>query len=261
MKRIAKTDHPYFISRSVINLEASISTGTVVVAAGGTWAQGSSPTIAAWTSANTVGRCIAMDGEEYHYDIAAWESAGTGGVVAFDHSAKWLNAALNGGDYVIYTDTYDLPSDFRTMGKIMEPSLLAQIQWIPSVSDWYYIKMQNHGLTGPPQWGCLANGKLYLWPYPTTLQVLSFPYFRWPTTMSSDTDTMDFDDNQIEVVYRAIELELAIERKRGVKDARAAFRESLQDIMKSAASAHSTFQLGSAGIEEKVIIVQVGNDS
>ena len=245
MRRIAKTDHPYFSSRGVINLEAPITSGSVTVAEGGTWASASA---ANWTSGTTVGRSMIIDAEEYHYGIASWTSAVAGEKVTFAGGAKWLNDANTTASYVIYTDVYDLPSDFRSLGKIIKASELAAVKWLPSISDWYRLKMKWHSMTGRPVWGCLANGKIWLWPYPDAdeIEVLSFPYFRWPTEMTADADLMDFDDNQIELVYRAIEVEISIERGKGRSEAKEEFDECLREML-GAVVEHETFVLGGAG--------------
>lgn len=242
MKRIAKTDHPYFSSRGVINLVAPITSGTVSVNKGATTVSGSSTS---WTSATTIGRSMIIDAEEYHFGISSFASAAT---ITFANSAKWLNASVTGKEYTIYKDVYDLPSDFRSLGKIMKASELAAVKWLPSISDWYRLKMKWHSMTGRPVWGCLANGKIWLWPHPDAdeIEVLSFPYFRWPTTMSSDSDQMDFDDNQIELVYRAIEVEIAIERGKGRTTAKEEFDECLREML-GAVVEHETFVLGGAG--------------
>jgi hypothetical protein len=260
MKRIAKTDHPYFISRGVINTFDPITSGTIAVANGST--SGTITSGPVWASATAVACSIIIDGEEYHYDIDTYTSTAVKGVehITFGNSAKWVNDAVTSATFTVYQDIYDLPSGFRTMGKIMEPSALYDVTWVPSVSAWYQLKVLNHSLTGNPRWGCFANGQLRLWPYSETPQVLSFPYYRWPTTMSSDSDTMDFDDNQIELVYRAIELEVGIERNKDVSGKKAEFNECLREMLAAARGAHEIFEIGGGMPAVRPFEYTIGDD-
>lgn len=260
MARIAKSDHPYFISRGTVNTVEPITSGTIAVVKGLTSATiTSSPSL---VSATAIVRSIIIDGEEYHYDIATYTSTASTGVekIVFGNSAKWLNDDESAATFKVYQDIYDLPSDYRTMGRIQEPSNLYDIEWLPSPSEWYRQKLLNHSLTGDPLWGCLANGQLRIWPFSETAQVLSFPYYRWPTTMSADANTMDFDDNQIELVYRAIELELAIERDKDVDSKEARYNACLRDMMSAATSAHELFQIGGPGPEIVTLGYTIGDD-
>jgi len=240
LRRIAERDHPHFIKQGYINLVAAYSSGTVAVSEGGTTVSGTSCT---WSSAME-GRYMKIEDEQVHFLLSTWASAAG---FTFDGGAKWLNDAETAGEYVIYKDTYDLPTDFRTAGDLMEKTQLRGVTWLNDESEWYRKKMENYALTGAPQWACLAGDKLKLWPYETDLSVISFLYYYWPEDLSADDDPMDFPDNQIDLVRAAIRLEVAIERGKGAADAEAAFEKKQFQIEGAATNPHATFAIGGGG--------------
>lgn len=241
MRRIAERDHPYFITQGYINLVAPYSSGTCAVEDGGTTVSVATGT---WATAME-GRFIKIDDERVHYKLSSWDGTG----FTFDGGAKWLNDDEATAGYVIYKDTYDLPSDFRCTDKVMEKRLLRQVEWLNDEGDWFEKKMMNAGMTGPPRWACLANGKIMFWPYETDISVLPFLYYRWPTEMSADDGTMDFDDNQIDLVRRAIDWEIAIERGKEdlVMAAQRHYEEKERTILGAATEPHDSVQIGGAG--------------
>jgi hypothetical protein len=247
MRRIAERDHPYFIKQGYINLVASYSSGTVAVSEGGTTVK---VTTGTWTSAME-GRYIKIADERVHYKLTSFDGTDT---MTFDGSAKWVNDAETAATYVMYQDIYDLPSGFRMTGKIIEKRLLVGVEWLNNESEWFLKKMLNHSLEGRPRWALMANGQLYLWPYESDISVLPFLYYRWPTEMSADADTMDFDDNQVDLVRRAIDWEIAIERGKEslIAASKARYEDKERKITGAATQPHETVAIGGAGrmIEE-----------
>jgi len=256
MRRIAETDHPHFRKPGYINLIAPYSSGTVVVANDGTTVSGTSAT---WSSAMT-GRYMKIDDEQVHFQLTSYTSNVAGPRFTFDGGAKWLNDTVTSGTYVIYADTYDFPTDYRTMGKFVEKSLLRDVDWLNDEDEWYLNKMRNNTMTGPPRWACMENSKLRVWPYETDLSVLSFIYYRWPTEMSADADTMDFPDNQVDLVRAAIRAEVAIERGKDEDDEEKRFTDKRKSILTAAAHPQATIQVGSSGPDGATASYVIGED-
>ncbi len=241
MRRIAERDHPYFITQGYINLVASYSSGTCAVAEGGTTVSVATGT---WTSAME-GRYIKIADERVHYLLSSWDGTG----FTFDGGAKWLNDTDAAASYVIYKDTFDLPSDFRCTDKVMEKRMLSEVEWLNDEGEWYAKKMRNYSMTGAPRWACMANGKLMMWPYESDITVISFMYYRWPPEMSSDSDTMDFDDNQVDLVRAAIDWEIAIERGKEdlIRSARGRYEDKERKMIGAATEPHESVEIGGAG--------------
>jgi hypothetical protein len=253
LRRIAENDHPHFIKQGYINLVAPYSSGTVAVAEGGTVVTGTNAT---WTSAMT-NRYMKIDDEPVHFQLTSWVSA-TG--FTFAGGAKWLNDSVTSGTYVIYKDTYDLPSDFRKTGSILEKTMLAEVEWISNPDDWHKRKMQNYTLTGPPQWVCMAESKLRVWPYETDISVLPFLYYYWPTDLSADADVMDFPDALIDLVRAAIRAEVAIERGKDEDATAKAYEEKRKDLDGAAAHPNNIIRVGQAGPRYGVGHYVIGDD-
>ena len=254
MRRIAERDHPYFITQGYINLVAPYSSGTCAVEEGGTTVSVATGT---WATAMN-GRYIKIEDERVHFLLSAWDGTG----FTFGGSAEWPNDDDATAEYVIYKDTYDLPSDFRCTDKVMEKRMLAKVEWLNDEGEWYAMKMRNYGMTGPPRWACMANGKLMLWPYESDVTVLSFLYYRWPEEMDEDADTMDFDDNQIDLVRRAIEWETAIERGKEdlIRSARQRYQEKERKMIGAATEPHESISIGGAGPVVRDRYIRIGDD-
>jgi hypothetical protein len=256
MRRIAERNHPHFRTQGYIPLIAAYSSGTVAIANGGTVVSGTNAT---WSSAMT-GRYMKIDDEQVHFQLTSYSSQAAGPSFTFDAGAKWLGDTVTSGSYVIYADTYDLPSNYRTMGMFIEKSILTDVDWLNSEDDWYKTKMLNNSMTGAPRWACMENSKLRLWPYETTLSNLSFIYYRWPTEMSADGDLMDFPDQQIDLVRAAIRLEVAIERDKDVDEHRQSYMEKEQSLESSASHPHASFSIGSGDPEVVSLQYTIGED-
>ena len=259
MRRIAEQDHPHFRTMGYIPLVASISTGTVAIAEGGTTVSGPAAT---WSSAST-GDYMKIDDEPVHFKLTSWASVTSGDTFDLDGGAKWLNDTITSGTYVIYRDTYDFPSDYRTMGEFVEKSMLTDVEWLDAEDKWYLNKMRNNGMTGPPRWGCLENDKLRLWPYETNLSNLSFIYNRWPVDMTADADVMDFPDQLVDLVRSAIRVEVAIEIGKSGDEEKTlnSFKKKQRELNGAAAHPHAAFRVGSGGPDVAESVYIIGGDT
>jgi len=256
IRRIAERNHPHFRKQGYINLIAPYSTGTVAVAEGGTTVSGTS---ARWSSAMT-GRYMKIEDEPVAFKLTTYTSNVAGPRFTFDGGAKWLNDTETAAEYVIYADTYDLPSDFRTMGKFVEKTMLTDVDWLDSEDEWYLNKMRNYSMTGPPRWACLENSKLRMWPYETDISVISFIYYYWPTDMVNDADVMDFPDAQIDLVRSAIRAEVAIERGKDEDEMMDAYEQKEKKMLGAAAHPQASFTVGSAQPDVTSVAYVIGED-
>jgi hypothetical protein len=257
IRRIAERDHPHFRQMGYIPLVAAYSSGTIAIANGGTIVSGTNAT---WSSAYT-GDYMKIGDDSTHYQLTSYTSAASGPSFALDGGAKWLGDTITSGTYTIYRDTYSFPSDYRTMGKFVEASLLTDVDWFDAEDAWYLNKMQNAGMTGPPRWACLENDKLRLWPYETNLSNLSFIYYRWPTDMVNDADVMDFPDPLIDLVRAAIRAEVAIERGKDEDETMDAFEKKEKKLNGAAAHPHASFTVGSGMPEYVTQAYVIGSDT
>lgn len=256
LRRIAERDHPHFRKQGYIPLVAAYSSGTVAIDNGGTLVSGTNAT---WSSAFT-GRYMKIGDEPVPFKLITYVSGVSGPSFALDGGAKWLNTAVTSSTYTIYKDTYDFPSDYRTMGKFVESSLLTDVDWLDSEDEWHLNKMRNFGMTGPPRWACLENDKLRLWPYATDLTNLTFIYYFWPTDMVADDDLMDFPDAQIDLVRAAIRAEVAIERGKDETEMESAYAKKERAVHIAAAHPQASFSVGSAAPEVAPQTYIIGDD-
>jgi hypothetical protein len=256
MRRIAERDHPHFRKQGYINLVAQYTSGTVAIADGGTVVSGTNAT---WSSAMT-GRYMEIDDEPVAYKLISYTSNAAGPSFTLDGGAKWLNDTVTSATYAIYQDTYALPSDYRTMGKFVEKTMLTDVDWLDSEDEWYLNKMRNYNMTGPPRWACLENDKLRIWPYETNLSNLSFIYYYWPTDLSADGDLMDFPDALIDLVRSAIRVEVAIERGKDEEEMEEAFEKKEKKLNGAAAHPHASFSVGAAAPEVVTVAYVIGDD-
>jgi hypothetical protein len=256
IRRIAERDDPHYIKQGYINLIEPYTTGTVVVAEGGTTVSGTGVT---WTSAME-GRYMKIDDEQVHFLLTSME---TNNKFTFDGSAKWLNDAETAATYSIYQDRYSWPSDFRRVAKVMETRLLRQVEWLNTPSEWFEKKQINHSLTGRPRWGCMGPDKLFIWPYDTDITVLPFLYYYWPTELSADATAVDYPDSRMDLVRRAIDWEIAIERNDPdlIMRAEARFLEKENELKAAATRPNDIFEIGGAVPTSVLRYYTIGADS
>lgn len=157
-----------------------------------------------------------FNGEDVDYEIASVDSA-----TQITLEYPYIGAtSLSGEDYVAYQRSYDLPSNFRSLIEIFEvdqPSNLrrlstAQMDHLESSSSggsepYCYTIREKHrddALTDS------ATAQLILYPYPdSTIRQYHLVYQRWPAIPTTDTDIIDWPDELMELVKRAVDLKIA----------------------------------------------------
>lgn len=203
IRTIAKRDHPFYRQEGHINIAAPVETGSVTIAKGATTlAIGSG---GAWATAH-VGYAVKINDENVHFRIGAFVSAGA---CTLDTGQTWMYDSVAAVDYTLYQDRYDLPTDFRHAGEFIDDDLLSKVEVMDNVSEWFAWKMSHPGSTGEPYMACFAKDAFMIFPYMEEPKIIPYWYYRWPTTMASAASEMDFEEGAIDLVYAAIDYEVA----------------------------------------------------
>lgn len=128
-----------------------------------------------------------------------------------------VNAWADGEDgtgksYVLAYTQYELPSNLRTMVHIT-----TQANWVwgnAPVSRWQ-IDVARQSWTSIGAFAgsylhAIERDRLVVWPYPSQDLMVNLLYVRQPAALTSPTDTADWDANQLEVLERAIDFQIAL---------------------------------------------------
>jgi hypothetical protein len=162
-----------------------------VTLAGGTW-----PTYAA-TGQLLIGGI--------YYKVA---SRTNGTVIELED--EYAGTTESGVGYTMYFDEYDLPSDCMIFGK-MFPCM--GFGWKPDPISFESLReyQASNNFNAPnPGFIAIQNGKMILWPAPSTTRNYPCIYYRRPATLVNNTDEADWDPLQLTVLQRAIDVQLAI---------------------------------------------------
>lgn len=199
-------DWEHFNSKARINTVAQQSSGTVAVSQG---ASTVTLTGATWPTALT-DYYIRIDDSDIDHAFSARVGTTTGTMATGE---VWNDAAVTTGTYVLFKERYSLPSNCRKFGHMT----VQDMEWAPmylSRQEYLAYKLNNIRFTGDPTAITHDSSYIYLWPPPDEAVAIDFAYQRWPTTMSTSTDTMDWLDERIEVVYGLIGIQLQIHDKK-----------------------------------------------
>jgi hypothetical protein len=256
IRMLAEKDHPYFTEQGYINVKAPQTTGTVAVAQNGTQVTLSGAT---WP-ADVVGQFLKLaDDSIVHFEVGVRDSDTE---VTFANSAQWVYDAVSAGSYVLYRDRYPWPSNFRSVGKVFDKFALEDVDWIDDPDEWYHIKIENYNVDGQPRWACIADSGLLLWPYQTVPQSVPYMYKRWPTEMASDSDEMDYPENEILAVYRAIDYQVAIARGKEEDEKLDTLKEQETRTARAARSpSGNVIRIGKAGRPIRFRPYSIGDDA
>lgn len=124
-------------------------------------------------------------------------------------TTEWAEATTT-SSYVMYRDEYSLPTDCMIFGKVFPGTGWG---WKPdpvSFSSLREYQARNNFNSPLPGLFAIQNGKIIVWPAPSTTRNWPCIYYRLPATLVNDTDEADWDPLQIEVLQRAIDYQLAV---------------------------------------------------
>ena len=212
----------YFRKEGFVKLQKAYKTGTVemsngsttVVLTGGTW-----PTDAA------NGVLLVSGNTDVAFEVSS-RASGTNLAL----STAWIDSSGSGLTYNLYYQAYTPPTDFRTM---CEGDLEDQA-WIRYLtpSDFKRYSLASRNTSGQPIYYTIWGAKFRVYPYPTEDEYWQFDYSRWPTALSGPSDTMDWDEGMLDLMFAGIDMLISRKWKDyhvapGV--ARAVYEEKLKD--------------------------------
>ena len=231
MKRVGREDFYEFLRRGRINMVATYSTGTVTVTKDSATLTGSG---SAWSTAAVAAKdkIIVNANTNVEHEVSS-----VGGETTITLVNEWVDTTAAAQAYNIYRNSFAVPStagsEFR---KMFEPE--GEDFFLTWVSPPLFesIKLADKNQTSSdPEWATVINGRIELYPYPTSTDVIDYLYYAWPKTLSADGGTIDLDDTKLPLLHRAIDVELAlfpgVDMNPG--EAEAIYSKYLQDFISS----------------------------
>lgn len=200
LKRIAyKREWPWYLTTAKLTVVANYSTGTVTTVNGDATVTLATGTWPSWVDALTSIKI----GDQF-YAVASRTSD-----AEIELAETWSVAAVAGGTYNIFKDQYTLASDLVRFGRIYPGN-----GWVYGGEPTGYeavLQAKNMAMWGQksPQLWAVYKDRFACWPYTSELTAINYSYWRAPATLSSDTDASDWDPAHLELLHRAIDLELA----------------------------------------------------
>jgi len=142
------------------------------------------------------------------------------------------------GGWLVYQDAYSLPTDCMNFHKPLYGKTAA---WRPMPTS-YENLLSYKSDTQVSQDGaacfCVRKNQILLAPAPNSIRVLNFCYYRRPAAVASANDEADWDNNQYDVLYRAIDYQLALRGPCVAGDSQRTLNTYKQAIALAAANEH-----------------------
>jgi hypothetical protein len=218
----------WYLSPGTISTNASYSTGTISVTNGSavvTLAGGTFPTYAfGELSVNSQWFTISSRDSGTQITLATAFPGTTGTYAA--------------GSWLVYQDAYALPSDCMNFHK---PLYGKTATWRPTPTS-YERLLEFKSDTQVTQDGaacfCVRKNQILLAPAPNSVRVLNFCYYRRPAAVSGASDEADWDSNQYDVLYRAIDYQVSLRGPCVAGDPGKTYATYRQTISGAAANEH-----------------------
>jgi hypothetical protein len=189
----------WFQTHGVLTLQAPYSTGTMTLTSGDATVEFSGTTLPTWTAYGK----ILYDGKWLR--VLSRTDNDT-----LELTDAWADATATGVSYTLYRDEYTLATDCGRFARLYPGTGWV---WGGEPVAFEDILQAYNAYTGsqkyPSMWA-LYRDKIILWPYPSTSTTVNYMYYRVPAAMTSDADVADWDAVQMEVLYRAIDYQLAL---------------------------------------------------
>jgi hypothetical protein len=125
-------------------------------------------------------------------------------------TTNWAGDSIAGQSYVLYQDAYDLPSDCLVFNKALPGTGWG---WGPDPISFpsFRVYQSTFNVQSPqPSCFCIKENQLLVWPYPSQSRNWAIIYYRRPATLVNNSDVADWDPLNLEVLQRAIDVQLAI---------------------------------------------------
>lgn len=191
--------HSWLQEDGNLTFQAAYSTGTITLTL-------NSPTV---TLVNGTFPTWAASGNIYYggqfFEIASRDSATQITLVA-----NWAKATASGLSYVIYQDAYDLPSNCLVFNKALPGTGWG---WGPDPISFPSLRVyqtSNNVQSNVPSCFAIKENQIIVWPHPGETRNWSIVYYRRPATLVNNSDEADWDPLNLEVLQRAIDVQLAI---------------------------------------------------
>ena len=219
---LAKSHHwPRFLTIGQVSLNAALPGLSVTVTTGSIAIVLSSGSWPSW--ANSGFAKLYINGQILRVISA---SAGTANI-----EVAWAAATAAGTTCVLFQDEYLLPNDLFNIARILPGT-----RWgvAPQASGPDLIMamrdVATYGQRIANMWGVIKQ-QLFLYPYPSQNDLLSYAYWRKPVELVSPSDAADWDPAHNEVLRRAIDYTVSL-RYGGyaggsIEQAMAQFKEAL----------------------------------
>ncbi len=199
-------DWEYYNTEGRINTVPQQSSGTVAVTQA---ASTVTLTGATWPSGLT-DYYIRINSSDVDYSFSSRDGDTT---ATFSTGQVWLDTTQTTATYSLYQSRYDLPTDCRKFGQFN----VQDFDWSPTyVSKEVFLqeKTRDISFNGDPVWISHDNTYAYLWPPPAERKALPFNYQRWPASVSTGTDTIDWDSNRLDLLYGAMGLMIDVHQRK-----------------------------------------------
>lgn len=125
-------------------------------------------------------------------------------------TTTWAGTTVSGVSYDIYQNEYTLPTDCMVFGRIYPGMGWGWGSDMISIDSERIYEYTNNFQASTPSWHAVRNNKLVVWPAPSVSKNWPCFYYRKPATLVNNTDEADWDPLLIELLHRAIDVELAI---------------------------------------------------
>lgn len=176
-------------------------------------------------------------------------SAATAGASTFTLETPYQDPAGGTvtGSGTIFQDEYVLPDDMFQLGQIIPGQRWGQGAVNVGIEKFYALQSATEFGMQMATCYCIHNQRLMLYPYPNKSTELLYTYYRRPAALVGSADIADWDPAQIELLYRAIDLQVAVRygsyQGGSREDAMGAYKEALS---RAVSTAHMPSNLSNA---------------
>jgi len=190
-------DWPWYHTYGRVTLQPVYSTGTISVTTGSAAVAGTATVFPSWAASGE----MLIDGQ---WETVLTRSSNT--ALVLDNVYARSNYS---GAYTLVQWEYTLPSDVR---RIESLSSDVQFPWSADPVSRATIEQSRYTWitadTRPWQWS-IARDRICVWPLPSQVVGMNVLYYRMPAALVAAGDTVDFDPNLLELMRRAIDVQIA----------------------------------------------------
>lgn len=205
LRRIARShDWSYYQSYGRIAFEAPYSTGTVAIVqganvvnlAGGVWP--ANLATGPWH--------MNLDGRvNVEFEVAT-RNSDTQATFLATHT--WIYASIAGRPFQTFRYRYSLPANFRKFF-FAESENYWEMEFL-TPAEFTELRLRADSFSGDPRFYTIRAETLFeVWPWPVSARILDFNYTRWPTQPLLDGDVIDWDDDLVDLLFAAVDVEVA----------------------------------------------------